>query len=167
MKKIIPYGRQFIDQQDIISVTQSLMKDKITTGLLVDKFEKEINKYLKCKYSVTCNSGTSSIYLALQSIQLKKNDIIIMPSINFIASYNIAKLFGAKVYVADVNSESGQMRPEDVINCCKKFKLKKIKALILMYHGGYPENAEKFRKFRKKLGCYIIEDACHAFGIRI
>ena len=58
MKKIIPYGRQFIDQQDIISVTQSLMKDKITTGLLVDKFEKEINKYLKCKYSVTCNSGT-------------------------------------------------------------------------------------------------------------
>ena len=38
MKKIIPYGRQFIDQQDIISVTQSLMKDKITTGLLVDKY---------------------------------------------------------------------------------------------------------------------------------
>ena len=33
-----------------------------------------------------------------------------------------------------------------------------------MYHGGYPQNAEKFRKFRKKLGCYIIEDACHAFG---
>ena len=164
MKKIIPYGRQFIDQQDIISVTQSLMKDKITTGLLVDKFEKEINKYLKCKYSVTCNSGTSSIYLALQSIQLKKNDIIIMPAINFIASYNVAKLFGAKVYVADVDSESGQMRPKDVINCCKKFKLKKVKALILMYHGGYPENAEKFRKFRKKLGCYIIEDACHAFG---
>ena len=122
MKKIIPYGRQFIDQQDIISVTQSLMKDKITTGLLVDKFEKEINKYLKCKYSVTCNSGTSSIYLALQSIQLKKNDIIIMPAINFIASYNVAKLFGAKVYVADVDSESGQMRPKDVINCCKKFK---------------------------------------------
>ena len=59
------------------------------------------------------------LFLALQSIEIKKNDVIIMPSINFIASYNVAKLFNAKVYLADVNQNTGQMSPDHVDECCK------------------------------------------------
>ena len=33
-----------------------------------------------------------------------------------------------------------------------------------MYNGGYPNNADKFYKLKKKFKCFIIEDACHAFG---
>ena len=40
-----------------------------------------------------------------------------MPSINFVASYNVAKLFGANVFLADVNKYTGQMSPDDVIAC--------------------------------------------------
>ena len=29
------------------------------------------------------------------------------------------------------------MTPQNVKNCCKKFNLKKIKAIIVMYHSGY------------------------------
>lgn len=162
--KTIPYGRQFIDKQDILVVTKTLKKDKITTGNEVDKFEKKINNFLKCKFSITCNSGTSAIFLAMQAINIKKNDVIVMPAINFVSSHNVAKLFGARIYLADVDVQSGQMSPEDFINCCKKFKLKKVKALITMYNGGYPENAEKFIKLKKKYGFFLIEDACHALG---
>lgn len=160
----INYGRQYIDSKDIQAVSKILKQDKITTGIQVEKFEKLINQYLKCRYSTTCNSGTSALFLAMQSIGLKKNDIVIMPSINFVASYNVAKLFGARIFLSDVNQHTGQMSPENVLNCCKKFKLSKVKAIITMYNGGYPENAENFYKLKKKLGCYIIEDACHAFG---
>ncbi len=162
--KFISYGRQYVDTKDVRSLSRTLKKEKITTGEEVEKFEKKLNKFLGCKYSLTCNSGTSAIFLALQAINLKKNDKIIMPAINFISSYNVAKLFGAKIYLADINNFTGQMTPENVIECCKKFKLKKIKALILMYNGGDPDNAENFIKLKKKLKCYIIEDACHAFG---
>ena len=62
-----------------------------------------------------------------------------MPSVNFIASYNVAKLFNAKVYLADVNQNTGQMSPDHVDECCKKYNLKKVKALIVMYNGGFPE----------------------------
>ena len=31
-----------------------------------------------------------------------------------------------------------------------------------MYNGGYPENVYNFYKLKKKFGCYLIEDACHA-----
>lgn len=164
MKRIIPYGRQFISKEDIKNVSKTLRKDIITSGSEIPKFEKEIQKYLKCKYSTVCNSGTSALFLSLLSIGVKKNDVVIMPSINFVASHNVSKILGAKIYLADVNKYNGQMSPDDVINVCKKFKIKKIKALIVMYNGGYPLNSEKFYNLKKKYKCYIIEDACHALG---
>ena len=162
--KFIPYGKQHIDNKDVKVVSDALKKEFITTGDEVTKFEKKINKFLNSKFSFTCNSGTSALFLALQSIEVKKNDIIIMPAINFIASHNVAKIFNAKIYLADVDKYSGQMSPKNVIDICTKFKIKKIKAIITMYNGGYPINAENFKSLKKQYNCYIIEDACHALG---
>ena len=164
MKKIIPYGKQFIDRQDIKQVSKALSNDIITTGNITLELEKKIANFLNCKYSITCNSGTSAIFISLSSINLKKGDKIIMPSINFIASYNAAKILGADIYLADVDQFTGQMRPEDVENCCKKFGIKKFDVLVVMYNGGYPQDAEKFKLLKKKYKCYIVEDACHALG---
>ena len=47
--KIIPYGRQYIDNQDIKLVSKVLKQDLITTGKYVKKFERNISKYLKEK----------------------------------------------------------------------------------------------------------------------
>lgn len=162
--KFTPYGRHYIDSSDIKSILGVIRNDNITGGKKVSEFENKVNSYLKCKFSVACNSGTSALFLAFQALKVKKNDVILMPSVNFVASYNAAKLLNAKVYFTDVDPDTGQMKPEHVEECCKKFKLKKIKAILIMYNGGYPENAEKFYKFKKKFNCSIIEDACHAFG---
>lgn len=164
MKKIIPYGKQYIEKSDIAAVAEALKKDKVTTGPYVKKFENKISQFTKSKYSIVCNSGTAALYLAFKSINLKKNDVVIMPCITFVSSYNIAKMFGAKVYLADVDPNNGQMTPDDITNCCKKYKIKKLKLIVPMYHGGYPLNASNFKKLKKKFNCYIIEDACHAFG---
>ena len=42
--KIIPYGRQYIDQNDINSVKKALKNNLITTGQEVDKFEMIFSK---------------------------------------------------------------------------------------------------------------------------
>ena len=162
--KLIPYGRQYIDNEDIKSLSRSLKQNKITTGPKIKEFEKKINIYLKSKYSLVCNSGTSAIFLALRAIDLKKGDTIIMPSINFISSYNVSKMLGARIYLADVDPYTGQITPKTIEECCKKFNLKRVKAVIVMYNGGYPQNVEKFIKLKKKFNFKIIEDACHALG---
>ena len=164
MIKKIPYGRQFIDKNDKLSVFSSLSNDLITTGPYVKKFEYELNRYFKCKYSYVCSSGTAAIHLAMMSINSKKDDVILMPAINFISSYNIAKIMQLRIYLVDVDDHTGQITPSKVIECIKKNKLKKIKALILMYHGGYPEYSKKFYDLKKKYSFLIIEDACHALG---
>ena len=164
--KIIPYGRQHIDSQDIRFVSKALKEDLITTGRYVKKFENKISQFLKVKYTATCNSGTSALHLAFMAIDLKKNDTIIMPAINFIAVYNMARLMNAKIFLADVDPLTGQMTPETLLECIKKNKLKKIKAIITMYLGGYPENVIEFYNIKKKFNCYLIEDACHALGAK-
>ncbi len=164
MNKSIPYGRQFIDIKDKKSVLSSLSNDLITTGPFVKNFEKQLNKYLKCKYSYVCSSGTAAIHLAMLSIGLKKNDVILMPSVNFIASYNMAKIMGLKVHLVDVDEFTGQVTPKTVLECIKKRKLKKINALVIMFNGGYPENSANFYQLKKRYNFFIIEDACHALG---
>jgi len=162
--KNIPYGKQSIDSHDVKSVSKAMKQDLITTGNHVQKLEDEIVKLLKVKFSVSCNSGTSAIHLAFLSINLTKNDIILMPAVNFIASYNLAKTMGAKVFLVDVDPCTGQITPKSLLECIKKNKIKKIKVIITMYLGGYPENVIEFYKIKKKLNCFLIEDACHALG---
>ena len=162
--KFIPYGGHDISNSDVKSVISALKENIITSGSKVREFESKINKYLDCKYSVACNSGTSALFLAMQALGIKKDDNIIMPSITFIASYNVSKLFNAKIFLADVDRYTGQMKPQNVEECCKKFNIKNIKAIVTMYNGGFPENASMFYKLKKKYNCFIIEDACHALG---
>ena len=162
--KFIPYGRQCINNQDIKLVSKALKEDFITTGNYVKKFENKISKFFKVKYSLSCSSGTSALHLALIAIDLKKNDVIIMPAINFIAVYNMAKFMNARIFLADVDPKTGQMTPQTLFSCIRNNKLKKIKAIVTMYLGGYPENVIEFYKIKKKFNCYLIEDACHALG---
>ena len=74
MNKIIPYGKQFIDKDDINNVGKTLKRNFLTTGPLVEKFENKINSFLNSKYSIVCNSGTSAIHLACLAIDIKKDD---------------------------------------------------------------------------------------------
>jgi len=162
--KFIPYGKQFIDKKDKKLVLDSLSNDLITTGPYVERFEKELKKYFGSKHSYVCSSGTAAIHLAMMSLNLKKNDIILMPTINFIASYNMAKIMQLKVYLVDVNEYTGQVTPNKVLECIEQNKLKNIKALITMYHGGYPEYSKEFYDIKRKYNFFIIEDSCHALG---
>ena len=123
--KIIPYGRQHVDSQDIRLVSKALKEDLITTGKYVKKFENKISKFLKVKYAASCNSGTAALHLALMAIGIEKDDVVIMPAINFIAVYNMAKLMNAKIFLADVDPFTGQMTPETLLECIKNNKLKK------------------------------------------
>ena len=164
MKNIIPYGKQEINRKDIEEVKKSLNSNFITGGEYVKKFEKAFKNYTNSNYAVTCSSGTAGIHIALESINVKKNDVIIIPAINFIAAANMSKKMGAKVMLADVDPFTGQMTPETLLKCIKINKLKKIKAFFSMYNGGNPLFVKEFFKIKQKFKCIFIEDACHALG---
>ena len=162
----ISYNKQFIDGKDIKSISKAARQRLITTGDFVEKFENSFKNKLNVKNSISCINGTAGLDLAFRSIDLKKNDVIIMPVVNFIASYSMARALNANIFLSDVDPLTGQMTPETLENCIKKNKLKKIKAVVTMYLGGFAENIKKFYLLKKKYNFFIIEDACHALGAK-
>lgn len=162
--KLIPYGKQTVEKDDVKSIIKTLNSDYLTTGPSTIKFENNFKNYVGSKFATSCSSGTAALHLCLLSINVKKNDIIILPVVNFIASVNMAHLLGAKIFFADVDKFSGQMTPHSLESCIEKYKLKKIKAVISMYNGGNPNNFKLFFKLKKKYKFTLIEDACHALG---
>ena len=164
IKKSINYGKQSVDNIDIDEVKKSLKNELITTGPYVEKFENALKNKFKCKYAYSCSNATSGLHLAFLSIGLKKDDAVLMPAINFISAYRMAELIGAKIYLIDVDEKTGQINLKNILECIKKNKIKKIKALVTMYLGGYVENNIDFFKLKKKYNFSLIEDACHAIG---
>lgn len=164
--KFINYGKQKIDKRDKLAVYNSLNSERISSGPYVEYFESKIKKYVSSKYSIVCNSGTSALHIALFALNIKKNDIVVMPAINFIAAYNLCTMLQAKIYLSDVNSSTGQMEPKDLEVCIKKNKLKKIKTVIISQIGGHPEHIIDFHKLKKKYKFFLLEDSCHSFGAK-
>ena len=162
--KLIAYGKQSINKKDLSYINKSFLADKITTGDYVSLFEKKISNYLNSPGTLVCNSGTAGLHVALETLGLNSSKNIIMPIINFISAYRIAKLLKAKIFFADVDGLTGQMTSKNILDCIKKNKLKKVDFLITMYLGGYPEDINNIIELKKKYKFILVEDACHAFG---
>ena len=160
----IPYGKQYIDKKDNYNVIKALNSEIISNGKYISKFENEVGKYLKSKFALTCSSGTAALHLAFLSLKLKKDDIVILPIINFIAAANILSLMNIRYYFADIDKNTGQISKETFLKCIKQNKIKKIKILVTSYLGGQVHNFEDILKLKKKYKFYLVEDACHAFG---
>jgi len=65
--KLLPYGHQWIDEEDIKAVSEILHSDWITQGPKVAEFEEEFARYVGARYAVAVNSGSSCCLLCSQN----------------------------------------------------------------------------------------------------
>ncbi|MCM8787320.1 MAG: DegT/DnrJ/EryC1/StrS family aminotransferase, partial [Candidatus Omnitrophica bacterium] len=75
--KIIPYGHQYINSEDIKEVVKVLKSDWITKGPKVKEFEDALCKYTGAKYAVAVSSGTAALHIACLAAGIKKDDEVI------------------------------------------------------------------------------------------
>ena len=100
---VIPYGRQFIDQDDINAVTEALQSDFLTQGPRIAAFEDAFASYVNAKYAVAVSNGTAALHLSCLALGLGEGDRIITTPITFAASGNCGLYCGAEVHFADID----------------------------------------------------------------
>src|SRR5689334_15745218 len=88
--KLIPYGRQLIDESDIAAVREALTSDFLTQGPLVPTFERAIADRVGSEYAVAVNSATSALHIACLALGVGPGDIVWTSPISFVASANCA-----------------------------------------------------------------------------
>ena len=121
----ISYGKQTINREDIKAVSKSLSSRFITQGPLVQKFEKKLSNYFGSKYCLALSSGTAALNLALLSLNLKKNDIVMTTPITFLASASCIINAGCKIFLVDINDKNFTIDVELLEKKLKKLKTKK------------------------------------------
>jgi perosamine synthetase len=160
--KVIPYGKHYIDDDDIKAVVDVLQNGWLTQGPKIDEFEKDIALEVGAKYAVAVSSATAALHLACLASKLNKDSKIFTSANSFVASANCAEYVGAKVFFTDINKNSLNMCPKDLED---RIKLSGgVDAIIPVHFSGVACNMQAISAIAKNNNSVIIEDASHALG---
>ena len=129
-------------------------------GQYIRKFEKALAKYHKVKYCVATSGGTSSLHLAIKSLNIGKGDEIICPDLTFIAPANMIVLSGAKLKLVDINPETLAIDHKQI----EKRITKRTKAIIVVHLFGHAADMDPIMKIAKKYNLKVIEDNAESIG---
>lgn len=146
---------------DDIQYLKNVFNSKwIVEGKVNKLLENKIKKIFGKKYCITHNSWTSAAFLIFKILNLKKDDIVLLPAYTFVACANVVKFLGAEVRFVDTDKDSVNISFQDFKN---KFN-KKVKAAILVDQIGIPLEIEKFKKFCERNKIFLIHDIACSLG---
>ena len=161
----IYYGKAIYDKKEI-NASLSVLKSKSLTlidGPLVKELEKKISKLFGKKYGLMVNSGSSANLLALASLNLKKGDEVITPTLTF--STTVAPIYqlGLKPHFIDVERNSFVAKIDQI----KKAINKKTKVIMVPNLLGNVPNWKDIFQIAKKKNIKLIEDSADTIGYRV
>jgi perosamine synthetase len=159
-EKLLPYGRQSLDDDDIRAVVEVLKSDWLTTGPKVGEFEEKFAAWVGAQLAVSFSSGTAALHAAAFAAGLGSGDEAITTPMTFCATANCVLYQGATPVFADVSADTLNIDPSEV---AKKIT-PRTKAIIAVDYAGHPAELDSLRALAEKHNLVFIEDACHALG---
>ena len=142
-------------------------KNILSSGkLILDKFTEEFEfkfaRYIKSKYAVCVNSGTSALEILITyHIKKNKTKVAVPTNTNFATVASIIKAGGYPVYI-DMSLENYCASYEDMK---RKYNKYSFKGIVWVHIGGViSKDFIKVVNFCKKKKIFLIEDCAHAHG---
>jgi len=133
-----------------------------STGKYINKFELEFAKKVNRKYAIAVSNGTVALQLAFDSLNIKKNDEIILPSFTIISCILPIIRIGAKPILVDSNINTWNMD----VNKIEQLITKKTKAILVPHIYGLPVDMDPLIKIAKKFKLKLIEDSAEVLGLK-
>lgn len=134
----------------------------VAQGEAVEEFERKFEEYIGGGNTLSLNSGTAALHIALILAGVKHGDEVISTALTAEPTNVSIKMVGAKVRWADVDYNTGNISAisiEKVINS-------KTKAIIVVDYAGIPVDVLAIQALSKKYKIPVIEDAAHALGAK-
>ena len=161
---LLPYGRQTIEDDDIAAVVAALRADFLTTGPTVEAFETAFAEKVGARHAVACANGTAALHLAMLALEVQPGEVVIAPSITFLATANCARYVGAEVVFADVDPDSGLMTPQTLVDALARLDGRTLRAVLPVHLRGDAADLPGLAALAAGAGAVLVEDAPHALG---
>ena len=159
----VTYGKNVYGREEINAVINQLKKTTQMSSS-VKKFETKIAKIFNKKYGLMVNSGSSALTLAMDLLDLKKDDEIITPALNFGTAISAIVKAKAKPVFVDIDVETLQIAVDKI----EEKITKKTRAFLIPNLIGNIPNYIKIKKILKKYKkIKIVEDSADTLGAKI
>lgn len=162
--KVIPYGKQFISEEDIQAVISVLKSDYLTQGPKIEEFEQKFAQYIGVNYAVAVSNGTAALHLCALALEVSLGQKVITTPITFAASANCIRYCGGDVVFSDIDPDTYLIDIEAVKKRLSDSPIGTYQGIIPVDFAGRAVNLEELRELANQYNLWIIEDACHAPG---
>lgn len=158
----IRYGKQYIDEDDLKAVNDTLLSDYITSGPQVENLEQKLCELTGAKYAVAVSNGTAALHVACLAAGIQAGDEVITTPMTFVASANCALYCGAKPVFADIDRETYNISPASISEKITE----KTKAVVAVDFTGQSAELDEIKEICKEKHIILMEDAAHAIGTK-
>lgn len=161
---MIPLVKTTLPTKDLLMprLEEVLYSGYIAQGDIVEKFERKFEEYIGGGHTLSLNSGTAALHIALILAGVKAGDEVISTALTAEPTNVAIKMVGAKVRWADIDYSTGNISPDSI----EKVINSKTKAIIVVDYAGIPVDVKRIQEISKKYNIPVIEDAAHAFGAK-
>ncbi len=165
------YKVKFVDPAKAYRTTKNELDvayfDVMSKGDLIDRghlqrFEKNLAKFVGTKYAVGLNSGYDALHVSLRAAGIGPGDEVIVPAHTFVATCSAVVNVGAKPVLVDVGKDFN-------IDCDKieEAVTKDTKGIIPVHLSGYMADMSRVMEIAERYNLFVVEDACQSLGSSI
>ena len=148
--------------QNLDLVYSTLKSGFVAEGPRVKEFEEKISSWVGTQNLIAVNSGTSALHLALVLSNVKSGDLVITTPLTSPATNVSIVNLNAKIIWADIDAETANISPESIKRLLEKYE-EKVKAVIAVDWGGFPNDIDKIREILPN-HVKLIQDSAHSLG---
>lgn len=149
-----------------------------TGGSYITRFEQAVADYVCAEAAVACVNGTSALHIALQLAGVGPGDLVIVPTLTFIAPVNAVRYTGAEPLFLDcddyLNLDSDALesylrhetvRREDGI--FDNVSGRRVAAIVPVHIFGGLCDMNRIMPLAREFALPVIEDATEVLGAKI
>ena len=129
-------------------------------GKAIEELENKFKKYLGVKYAFSFNSGRSSLFAILKSLNLEKGSGVLLQAFTCNAAVNPILWADLEPVYIDCDKDDFNMEVNDL-----KSKINIKSRVVMVQHTfGLPANMDEIRAVCAANNIILIEDCAHSLG---
>jgi dTDP-4-amino-4,6-dideoxygalactose transaminase len=161
---MIPLVKTYIPPREILipKLEEVLYSGYIAQGEVVENFERKFEEFIGSGYTLSLNSGTAALHIALILAGVTIGDEVISTPMTAEPTNVAIKMVGAKIRWADIDYETGNISAAAIENAINR----RTKAIIVVDYAGTSVDVQGIQDISQKYKIPVIHDAAHALGTK-
>lgn len=158
---MIPVNEPLIGEKELQYVNECLKTGWISSaGKFIEEFEEKWASYCNVKYGIAVANGTVALQVAVECLDLKPGDEVIIPTFTIISCALAVVYNGGKPILVDSEPRTWTMDVDKI----EERITERTRAIMPVHMYGHPCDMDKIWELAKKYKLKIIEDAAEAHG---